>query len=117
MDQLWCLIYTVSAEELSTSDVQLIRQLLGTLHSHGVDWTDPSAWPEDYVDGHWERQIPIPFLLEQHKPGRRNLKVVQAFCEGNPTALIGSSKCLPPDFTTSAQYACKRVLLTLCVSA
>lgn len=34
-------------------------------HSNGVDWTDPSAWPEECVDDHWERQLPIPFLLKK----------------------------------------------------
>ena len=108
MDQLWCHIHTVTVEPMSGPRIKVIRQLLGILHSHGVDWTDLSAWPEDYVDGHWERQIPIPFLLMHYKPGiNKNLRVVQVFCEGTTTltALMSHLDPPPPDLCLTSQVA------------
>ncbi len=89
MDQLWCFFYTYAKEpqyDLQQQSGMLIShvcQLLRTLYTHGVDWTDPSAWPEDYVDGHWERQIPIPFLLENLRPGAfSTTAIIDAMCKG-----------------------------------
>ncbi len=98
MDQLWSCIYTCAkhpAMEALQQPYQLttsyFRTLLRSLHDHGVDWMDPSAWPEDYVDGHWERQIPIPFLLESVKTGTASsTTITTAICEGEPACIPNS---------------------------
>ena len=95
MDQLWCYIYTYANTPgfglmglPGEGDIALMRRLLKTLHTHGVDWTDPSAWPEDCVNGRWERQIPIPFLLEHGGPGgESSLAIIQGICEGRSALL------------------------------
>ena len=91
MDQLWCYIYAFPKNPLldwirhpNEIDSKRIRRLLKRLHTHGVDWTDPSAWPEDSVDGKWERQIPIPFLLQHSGPrAAACTAVIQAICQGD----------------------------------
>ena len=103
MDQMWSCIYTLLRTPgldligyPKDDDVTKMRQLLRKLHSHGVDWTDPSAWPEDFIDGQWEQPIPIPFLLE--KPGFRSkssTNLICGICEGDldqqavPLYLVG----------------------------
>ncbi len=90
MDQLWCYFYTCAKHPTmdlirypNQLEVKHMRQLLGILYTHGVDWTDPSAWPEDFVEGKWERQIPLPFLLENIGSGRNaSMRIISAFCEG-----------------------------------
>ena len=67
----------------SLKDVEEARQILSTLHTHGVDWTDPSAWPEDCVDGTWRRQFPIPFLLEHvDSDTSSSMTLLVALCRG-----------------------------------
>ncbi len=91
MDQLWCYFYTCAKHPTmdlirypTQLEVKHMRQLLSILYTHGVDWTDPSAWPEDFVDGKWERQIPLPFLLENIGSGRNaSKKIISAICEGD----------------------------------
>ena len=104
MDQLWCCIYTIAKPLLvgpkrdmnfmRTSDGLKLREILQTLHSSGVDWTDPSSWPEDCVDGRWERQIPIPFLLESCGADREaNTLIIWAICEGESACLMRCCNC------------------------
>ncbi|CAL5221738.1 g3987 [Coccomyxa viridis] len=89
MDQLWCYFYTCAKHPTmdlirypTQLEVKHMRQLLSILYTHGVDWTDPSAWPEDFVDGKWVRQIPLPFLLENIGSGRNaSKKIISAICE------------------------------------
>ena len=90
MDQMWSFIYTVpnipAVNLIGRSDmyVNKMPQLLKGLHTHGVDWTNPSAWPVDFIDGRWAQIIPIPFLLEGPKVGGRfSINLIQAICEGD----------------------------------
>ena len=90
IDQLWCFFYTAAKrpatllQEHLSQDVSHVHQFLRQLHKHGVDWTDSSAWPEDYVEGRWERQIPIPFLLENHSysTSEITLTILIVICQG-----------------------------------
>ena len=91
MDQLWCYIHTCTRDpvfeggaHLSDLDTKRVQLLFTKLYAHGVDWTDPSAWPEDCANGKWERQIPIPFLLENSGPRVDGcLGVINAICKGD----------------------------------
>ena len=90
MDQLWCLFYTCAKHPMveyfpngSLKHVEEACQILSTLHTHGVDWTDPSAWPEDCVDGTWRRQFPVPFLLEHvDSETSSSMTLLVALCRG-----------------------------------
>ncbi len=90
MDQMWCCFHMNAKHprmEGMQSPSQLTsayyRGLLRILYESGVDWTDPSAWPEDYVDGHWKRQIPIPFLMGNIRTGSKSsISITIAICEG-----------------------------------
>ena len=90
MDQLWCYFCTRAKHPTmdlvnapTQMDTRHVRQLLSELHKHGVDWTDPSIWPEDYVGTKWERQIPIPFLLENMGGYRTgSIRIIVAISEG-----------------------------------
>lgn len=110
MDQLWCIIYSFAKNpskdrgKLSSGpDARCLGHLLRMLHSHGVDWTDPSAWPEDFVDGHWEQQIPIPFLLESCEPGKEDvLEIHEAICKGTLASTVRCCKTSAPDFAAGS---------------
>ena len=116
MDQLWCYIYTCTRDpmfqegrRLSELEIKRIQLLLTKLYTHGVDWTDPSAWPEDSVNGKWERQIPIPFLLENSGPRvTACLKVIHAICKGE--LHHPDSRGIVPIFAADNAHACPLLL-------
>ena len=55
--------------------------------------TDPSAWPEDYVNGRWKRQIPISFLLENSGPRvAACIGVINAICSGGFCSLASAKR-------------------------
>ena len=104
MDQLWCCIYTIAKPLLvgPQKDMKLmrasggltLRKILQTLHSSGVDWTFHSYLPEEFFVGRWERQIPIPFLLESCGPDREaNTLIIWAICEGESACLVRCCNC------------------------
>ena len=100
MDQLWCYIYTCTKDPLldmirhaTHVDIKRIRKLLKRLYTGGVDWTDPSAWPEDYVNGRWKRQNPISFLLENSGPRvAACIGVINAICSGGFCSLASAKR-------------------------
>ena len=121
MTQLWSYIYTlaktpdfVGIEQPSDGDLKGLRKFLTFLHAHGVDWTDPSAWPVDFVNGHWERQSPILFLLESFAPGRIcSINIVPAICRGNSAHLTRCCNYNAPQLATGKNMPSLLFVLSL----
>lgn len=90
MEELWCYLYTTAkhpAMDLVTHPNQIntehLCQLLEILHLNGIDWTDASIWPEEFIDGKWQKLIPIDFFLANIGNGTTgSTKIISAICSG-----------------------------------
>ena len=90
MEQLWGYIYTLAKHPIvdllqhpNQLDERHIRRPLRELVKHGVRWWDPAIWPQDFVDGKWEQQYPIAFLVANLRNLRTgSVNVFMAICKG-----------------------------------
>ncbi len=87
MEQLWGYVYTLAVLPLvdpsEEIDLHHIRAPLQKLQKHGVRWWDPKVWPQDFTDGKWEQQYPIPFLADHlGDPPTNSLNALLGMCTG-----------------------------------
>lgn len=87
MEQLWGCIYTLAKHPtlhlLDQLDERPIKELLRELIKHGVRWWEPANWPQDFINGKWEQQYPIAFLVANlGNPKTGSIVVLKAICDG-----------------------------------